>query len=188
MTKTLMRPVGGPTGPRQPRWLLSSLLIAGVALFAIGVATERQATDHHTESTTRTAQSDHPGSSDATEHTEEAGGEGTTHAAGTESGELGHTDSPNETVFGVNVESTTLVTGAAIVSLALAALTWRWNLRLLLLAAAAFAAVFAALDVGELVHQVRESRAVLVTLVAVIALTHIGAALAAGERATAAPA
>ncbi len=30
----------------QPRWLLSSLLIAGAALFAIGIAAERHAATH----------------------------------------------------------------------------------------------------------------------------------------------
>ena len=35
-----------------PRWLLSSLLIAGAALFAVGVAAERHATDHHTTEAT----------------------------------------------------------------------------------------------------------------------------------------
>jgi len=36
----------------QPRWLLSTLLIAGAALFAIGVATERNTADTHTEANT----------------------------------------------------------------------------------------------------------------------------------------
>ncbi len=116
----------------QPRWILSSLLIAGAALFAIGVAKE----------------------------------------------------SSSENVFGVNLESTTLAIFAAIASIALAALTWRLNRRLVLLATVAFAAVFAVFDIAELVHQIQESRSSIAALAAVIALLHIAAAVGAEQRAT----
>lgn len=161
----------------QPRWLLSSLLIAGAALFAIGVAAERNATDSHTGTTTETAH---------TEGTtqEESVGEETPQTEESATEESGHTESSSETVFGVNLESTALVIVAAIASVALAALTWRWNVRPLLLATATFAAVFAIFDIAELVHQVQESRTGIAALVAIIAALHTGAALVAQQRAT----
>lgn len=57
----------------QPRRLLSSLLIAGAALFAIGVAAERNAADGHTETGTEAAHTE------GTTQTEESGGQETPH-------------------------------------------------------------------------------------------------------------
>ncbi len=171
----------------QPRWLLSSLLIAGAALFAIGVAAERNTADTHIETGTETAQSEN------TTHVEESGGEETPHGDEPPHSEKpataqeGRTEASNETVFGVNLESTALLILVALVSLALAALTWRWNLRPLLLVAVAFAAVFAVFDIVELVHQIRESRSGIAALAAAIAVLHLVAALVAEQRATTAP-
>lgn len=165
----------------QPRWLLSTLLIAGAALFAIGVAAERNAADTHTETSTETAQTED------TTHAEESSGEEAPHTEESATEQAGHTETSSETVFGVNLESTALVIVAAIVSLALAALTWRLNLRLLLLATVAFAVVFAAFDIAELIHQIQESRAGIAALAAAIAVLHIVAALVAEQRATTAP-
>ena len=161
----------------QPRWLLCTLLIAGAALFAVGVAAERNATDAHTETATETAHTEGTAQ-------EESGGEETQHTDESATEQAGHTESSSETVLGVNLESTALVVVAAIASVALAALTWRWNLRLLLLATLAFAAVFASFDIAELVHQIQESRTGIAALVAIIAALHIAAALVAQQRAT----
>ncbi len=90
-------------------------------------------------------------------------------------------------MFGLNLESTALVIVAAIASLTLVALTWRWTLHLLLLATVAFAAVFAVFDIAELVHQIQESRVGIAALAAAIAVLHIVAALVAEQRATTAP-
>lgn len=69
----------------------------------------------------------------------------------------GRTDSDNETALGAILESTALVMAADGASIALAALTWRLDRRLLLLlATVAFTAVFAVFDVDELVHQIQE--------------------------------
>jgi hypothetical protein len=67
------------------RWLLSSLLIVGAAMFAIGVAAERNATDHH--STESSAAVD-----EGAEPTGEAGAE-----------VIPRSEASAETVFGVNV-------------------------------------------------------------------------------------
>ena len=146
------------------RWLLSSLLIAGAGLFAAGVAAERHAADHH----------------DAGSSTHiEAGGE--VNESGVE--KPAQSESSAETVLGANVESTGIVIVVAALSVALAFVTWRTKARPLLLATALFAAVFAALDVVELLHQLRESRTAIAVLAAVIAAAHIAAATTAVQRA-----
>lgn len=177
----------------QPRWLLSSLLIAGAALFAIGVAAERHATANHTETRTEavspaqvtTAQTAPAGETggEAT-HTDGTTSEGTTHTEAPTGETKGHSESSGETVFGLNLESNALVIVAVAVSLALAALTWMRNRRSLLFATMAVALVFAAFDVAEVAHQIKESRTGLATLAAAIALVHLATALVAEQRAT----
>ena len=148
----------------HPRWLLSSLLIAGAGLFAIGVTAERHANTDHTETGVE--------------------GEGTprSEAAGTEATE--HSQSSTETVLGLNLESNTLVVVAVVVSLALAALTWFRDRRNLLLATMAFASVFAVFDIAEIAHQLTESRNGLATLAAGLALIHLATTLVAQQRAS----
>ena len=149
-------------GLARLRWLVGALLIAAAALFAIGVASEG---DSHDE-TVATAGTD--------EHSDEA-----------EAAEAAETD--EERIFGVNVESTPLVALAVVISIALAIATWRTDHKLVLLAAAVFAAVFAALDVAEFLHQLEESAAGIAILAAVIALLHGVAALLSEQRRTARP-
>ena len=170
----------------QPRWLLSSLLIAGAALFAVGVAAERNAANNHPETGTETAHAEQP-ATETTEHDEQASDAEASTAEQPPAAEAArHPESSTETVLGLNLESTGLVIVAAIASLALALLTWRLNLRPLLLAAVAFAAVFTAFDIAELVHQIKESRTGIAALAAVIALLHVAAALVAAQRTTSA--
>lgn len=161
----------------QPRWLLSSLLIAGAALFAVGVATERNALQRSGETSTQTLQTPESG------HAAESSGEQATRAEQPGTEQVSHTETSTETVLGVNLESTALVIVAAIAAIALAVLTWRLNLRWLLLATAAFAAIFAAFDIAELAHQIKESRAAIAALAALIALVHVATALVAEQRA-----
>ena len=162
------------------RWLLSSLLVAGAALFAIGVAAERHATDQHsTESTAQVTQPSTGGTGSGESSTSETA---TPEAATSESP---HLHASTEQVFGINIESTGLVIVACVLSLSLGLLAWRTSGRLVLLIAATFAAIFAALDVTELVHQIGESRAGIATLAALILLVHLASALVAERRAAA---
>ena len=147
----------------RTRWLLSSLLIAGAALFAVGVVAERNATDHHDV-----------GSTTHIEGAEEVNETGVEAPA--------HSEASAETVFGANLESVGAVIVAATLSVALAFLTWRANVRLLLLLTALFAAIFAALDVVELLHQISESRTAIAALAGIIAAIHISAVAAAVQR------
>ena len=188
----------------QPRWLLSSLLIAGAALFAIGVAAERNANDTHTETGTETgietANTAVPGTDvtastgeaaeaggDEVAHTDETSSEGTAPIAKPVGEAAGHSESSSETFLGLNLESTPLVIIAAAASLALAVLNGRRNLRAPLFATMAFAVVFAVLDIAEVAHQIKESRAALALLAATIALIHLATAIVAEQRATTAP-
>jgi heme/copper-type cytochrome/quinol oxidase subunit 3 len=146
------------------RWLVGTLLIAAAALFAIGVATEG---DVHQETVASVEAGEH---SEATEHNERS-----------EASETG------EELFGVNLESTPLVVLAVIISVALAAATWRTDHKLILLATAVFAAAFAVLDVAEFSHQIRESATTIAALAGIIAVLHAAAELLAEQRRAATP-
>lgn len=145
------------------RLALVALLAASTALFAAGVLAERAQTDGHAE----------PASVHARESGEAAGtGEGQPSSA--HGGE-------HETVLGIDIESTPLIVLAAIAGLALAALVAAPLGRrpAVLLAIAAIAVAWAALDVREVVHQSNESRSGLAIVASAVALLHLAAAAAA---------
>lgn len=182
----------------QPSWLLTSLLIAGAALFAIGIAAERNASAHHTETgteaanptettTEQTAPAGEAGGDEAT-HTDNTTGEGATRTEVPGGETTAHSETSGETVLGINLESNALVAVAVAVSFALAALNWLRNRRNLLFATMAFVLVFVVFDIAEVGHQLKESRAGLAVLAAAIALVHLATALVSEQRATAAPA
>lgn len=178
----------------KPRWLLSSLLIASAAMFAIGVAAERDANTNHTETGTdvipgqttavHAEQSGEAGSAEGT-NPDETASEGTHVETPAEAS--GHSESSAETILGLNLESDSLVTVAVAISLALAALTWFRNRRALLVATTAFVTIFAAFDAAEVVHQINESRSGLATLAAMVAIVHLATAVIAEQRSTTAP-
>lgn len=140
-------------GLTRMRWLLGTLLIGAAALFALGVATEGDAHDQTVASV------------EVGEHNERA-----------EASETG------EEILGVNLESTPLVVLAVIISVVLAAATWRSDRKLILLVTALFAAAFAALDVAELSHQIQESAVVIAIIAGILAVLHASAALLAEQR------
>jgi hypothetical protein len=169
------------------RWLLSALLTVGAALFAVGVAAERNAAAGHQEPVAAT-------------HVEGATAEGAPHAEGgtaegatatgeaaeapatSETSETPHTEASGETVLGVDLESPLLLALGVAVSLGLAFLAWRFNTRLLLLVIVGFTLAFAVFDIAEVRHQVNESRTGLAVLAAVIAAVHLAGAAAAQQR------
>ena len=69
-----------------------------------------------------------------------------------------------------------------LISVALAAATWRNDRKVVLVVAAVFAAVFAALDIAELSHQIKESATTIAVIAGVLALLHAVAALLAEQR------
>lgn len=159
------------------RWLVGALLIAAAALFAIGVGTEE---DSHDEPATSAQSSEQDEATEAGEQNE-AIEEGETSEA-TEGGEEGEESESDERVLGVDVESTPLVVLAIVISIALAAATWRTDHKLILLVTALFSAAFAVLDVAELIRQIEESAVTIAVIAAVIVVLHVAAALLALQR------
>lgn len=149
------------------RWLLGTLLIVGAALFAVGVATEGGA-HHDTAATIESGEHD-----EATEQ-----GELNEQTEASESGER---------ILGINLESPPPVVVGVVVSVALAAATWRRDHRLVLLVTALFAVVFAVLDVAELAHQIGRSAATIAVIAGITAIVHAAAALLAERRRTSTP-
>lgn len=156
-------------------FVVALLLCASTVLFALGTAVEHhQRGQHHSETTVSAAESN-----GTTAHAGEPAGSGesatgeTTSPTSTES--AGH----SEKVAGIDTESWPLVSLAILISLAVATAVYRRRGRWLLVAAG-FAALFAAADTRELVHQLNESRNTVAAIAgALIALHLLIAALAA---------
>ena len=161
----------------RTRWLLSVLLLAGAALFVIGVAAERNRESNHQDHETAAA---HVEAAEEAEHDEaaEAAERSTTADEAAERGE------DQETVLGINVEGTPLVVIGALASVAFAALVWFRREHLLLWTVAAFAALSTVFDVAELAHQINEHRTGIALIAAVLAIVHAAATLVAETRAT----
>ena len=153
------------------RWLLSALLIVGAVLFTVGIAAEHAADDHVEPGAIHTEEGEAAG-----EHTDEEA-----------RAEPAHDESSEERVLGMNLESPFIIGLGIAVSVVLAVLTWRSNLRLVLLTAVGFAALFVVFDIAELVHQIDQSRAGVAVLAAVVALVHAAAALVGERRASQRP-
>jgi hypothetical protein len=156
------------------RVLLTVLVLASAALFAIGVAIERDSkSGHHSE----THASSEAGGLllAADEHT----GETPAHRAA--EGRAPHNESAahrasevkGERVFGIDIESTGLVAAALAVSLLLAIALWVSESVLVPLALAGFALVAAVFDVREVFHQIDESRTNLTVIASIVAALHL---------------
>lgn len=146
------------------RWTLVALLVTSTALFAVGGIAERSDADTHSE---------------AAEVVE--------HRAGAAENEGAHED---ESLAGVDLESTPLVVVAVIVGLGLAVLTATRCGRLpgFLGLVAAIALILAALDVREFLHQIDESKAGIAAVAITVATLHLAAAAVSGRLARQPPA
>jgi hypothetical protein len=172
------------------RSLLVGLIAVATAELVIGVVLERNTGDKHHSETSNAVSAESNGSE--AEHTEEGAGEGEAHAEGGEAEEShnAHEASGGEsdaTVLGVDLESTPFVILAALASVGLAAAAWaRPGWLPLLVAIGLTMAVFAALDVREVAHQLDENRDGLALLAGVVAALHlsvVAVATAIGRRA-----
>src|SRR5215218_9720349 len=112
MTNLPMARSSSRTGLSRLRWTLVALLVASTALFAIGVIAERSDADEHAEPAN--AQISEAGEAEGAH--EEAGGESEERTAGAGESE------EDETLLGVDLESTPLIVLAVAVGLGLAAL------------------------------------------------------------------
>jgi hypothetical protein len=172
------------------RRLAALLWVISAAAFVIGVSAERSA-----EKNNETHQSEVPtvttgeSTGEHNENGEEGGGESAGHREatvetpvaqeGASEGTETHNDN-SEKIFGINPESKGLAAAAVAVSLLLAAAVWAWGTPAILVVTVVLGLLFAALDVREAFHQADASRSGLVALALLIAVLHLGVAIAAG--------
>ena len=148
------------------RGLAGALLVVAAGLFAIGAANES-----NSESTTVA-----PVESAGT-HVEAS----ETNAEGAVAeGAVAHAE-PSEKVLGIRPDSAPLVVAALIASLGLAAGLWFSRWRWVCVVAGLGALLFAVFDIAELIHQLDVSRAGRAVLAGVVAVAHLGAAVAAAN-------
>jgi hypothetical protein len=189
------------TRPEALRRLAALVLLLATVVFVLGTRAERSLAGETAEvrsperaAVTEAVESAEEGS---TGHKEGEAAEASTNAAAvagvaeTEGeDEEGHTDEAavphdeaneaSETILGINPESTGAIAAAVAVSLVLAAAVWFWGTPIVLLATAAFALLFAALDLRELAHQLSEARSGLATIALLAAVLHVGVAVLVG--------
>ena len=148
------------------RAVLVFLVVLSTAGFVVGTTIERGQRESHA---TPAAVAGHA------ESGTEPGGEAGSENPATLKAEAGaHTE---YRPFGINIEAIPFIVLAALTSLALAALAWvrpAWVPGLVLVATAM--ALFAVLDVREVVHQSDEGRAGLAVLAGFVAALHAAAA------------
>ena len=161
--------------PGRMRAAMATLLVASAVLFGIGILIERgtgSAESPHVEATgPPVAASTAPHVEGSGETGGEAGSTLTAEASATNAEASvsagAHTEAVSgESILGIDPEAPPLVAVAIIVSLLAAFLVWRDGRRVIITAAIVVAVGFAALDLLEVSHQLREGTA----LVAVIAL------------------
>jgi len=158
------------------------LLVGSAALFAAGTAIEHhQRAASHQEHGAAASSAVKSGETSAEKNAKgETSGEtkpAESAAATGASGESGG-ETNSEKIAGVDPESWTLVGLAIAVSLLLAAGVY-WRRGRWFVAAGAFALLFAAGDVRELVHQIQESRATVATIAGILIALHLLIAAAA---------
>lgn len=159
-------------GPSRCVSVFVVLLLVSAAAFVIGVAVERNQghakTPTETTATTGSENGEHSGTGAEGKHRDEtATDEGT---AGVES---------DESLLGVDPESTGAVVGAVAASLLLAAAAWWRPARSVLVVGALFCLAAAALDVREVLHQLDENRDGVAALAGLVTVLHLAAAAAA---------
>jgi hypothetical protein len=174
------------------------VLLLATVVFVIGVRVERSLAGETAElrsaesaAVTEAVESAEEGSEG---HEEGAASEAASNAAavaGVEEteGEATHTNEAalphdeanegSETILGINPEATGAVAAAVVISLVLAAALWFWGTPAVLVVAAVFALIFAALDLREVAHQLGEARS-LAAVALLAAALHVGVAVLAG--------
>ena len=165
------------------RAAMAALLVASALLFGVGILIERGAGSSGTPHVEATSP---PAAASTAPHVEgsgEAGGEaGESHApeasssaaAGAAGDGIGHTESgSSEAVLGIDPEAPALVTLAIALSFLAAFLVWRDGRRLVMAGAILVAIGFAALDLLEVGHQIREGTTLLSLIAGLVAVGHL---------------
>lgn len=165
--------------PVSRRHAAALLLILATIVFVIGISAEPSLGGEATAE--RLAES---ADAISAERSEEAAESPSNEEAASEAEETGapHDEAAeaSEAIFGINPESTGAIAAAVVISLLLAAALWFWGTPGVLIVAALFALLFAALDLRELMNQLSQSRTSLVVIALAAALLHGGVALLAG--------
>lgn len=144
------------------RVLCVSVLVVTTALFVIGSTVEKDSHDEPTEHATTEAHGEAGETEEA--HADEAVSEPA----------HGDADAGGEAkVLGVDREAAGVVAIVAVASLALAGLVWSRPRRAVWLAVALVGAVFTVVDVGEVAHQLDDSRDGLAVLAAAVTAGHL---------------
>lgn len=165
--------------PVSRRHAAALLLILATIVFVIGISAEPSLGGEATAE--RLAES---ADAISAERSEEAAESPSNEEAASEAEETGapHDEAAaaSEAIFGINPESPAAIAAAVVISLLLAAALWFWGTPGVLIVAALFALLFAALDLRELRNQLSQSRTSLVVIALAAALLHGGVALLAG--------
>jgi len=169
-----------------PVTLFVAFLLEATAMFVIGVAVERSQARHETVASPRTI--DTPSSEPSVGTGGEEGHDAGEGEEGDESGEGGEAregaeqhsaEGGDESVLGIDPESTPAVTAVVVLSVALAAIVWWWPAGVVLLTAGLFCVAAVGFDVREAVVQSNEGRTGVTAIAITVALLHAAAAASA---------
>lgn len=169
------------------RAAMATLLVASALLFVVGIVIERgsgSAGTPHVEATSQpVAASTAPHVEGSGEAAENGGEAGQSHApqasaaADAAEGAGAHPETgSSEAILGIDPEAPALVSLAIALSLLAAFLVWRLGRRLVIGGAIVVAIGFAALDLLEVSHQVREGTPLLALIAGLVAVGHLLAA------------
>jgi hypothetical protein len=153
-----------PHGPREAgplRAALGILLLVSAALFAAGTVVERNQSRDVVPSISAT-----PPSTEGSSETGGAGQPSETHPPSSETAV-----SPSEQLLGIDPEAPWVIAIGAAASVLLALALWLSGLRSVLIAAIFFGLLLTAPDLRGTVHQINESRATLVAVSLLLAMT-----------------
>jgi hypothetical protein len=147
-------------------WFVVLLVVATAAL-AVGMSVERGGDTHTAAPSAESAE--HAGSEGAEQA--KTGGEATEQAQ----------SAGEDRLWGIDLESPAAVVGVVALSLLVAAAVWWRPRREVFLVGVVFCLAATLFDVREVVHQVGEQSAGLTALAVLVALLHLGAAVAGGS-------
>jgi hypothetical protein len=164
------------TGQRTLRWAVAALLAVTAVVFALAVSAERSGADTHPYRGSAVA--DVPSGEAAEQHEEPASGEAAEQHEEPASGEAAepHDESGEFSPFGLDLEHPAFDALGVLASSGLAVAVLRSRAAAVAVAAAVFAAGFAALDVVEALHQADEGNTALTATAWALAAAHATAA------------
>ena len=174
------------TRPGSLRMAATLVLLLATVVFVTGISAERSLAGEAAEgrsgesSAVTGAEAPAEEASEDHEEDEETEGEGEEALADEAAAPHDEANEASEEILGINPESTGAIAAAVVLSLVLAAALWFWGTPAVLIVAAVFALLFAALDLREVAHQLSEARSGLAVIALLAAVLHVGVAVIAG--------